>query len=239
MMPSGFNAVFSEGGDVLLVDKPVDWTSFDVVAKIRSAYKKAGAPRKVGHSGTLDPKASGLLVLATGKKTKTIPTLEVLDKVYDGVIRLGALTESHDTETPEYGWQDTAHLTESGIRDAAASFLGNRLQQPPMHSAVRHNGKRLYELARKGHEVRERKSREIHVYRFDITAVNLPLVYFTIKVSKGAYIRVIAHELGDMLGVGGYLKGLRRIAVGPYELVSASSVSQIVDAIAQNVMKAE
>ncbi len=226
-------SVHSEDGDYLLVDKPLDWTSFDVVAKIRGAYKRNGLQRKVGHCGTLDPRATGLLILATGKKTKTISSLEMLDKAYEGVIRLGARTVSLDTETPEYACCDTSHLTEEEIREAAVSFVGSRLQQPPMHSAVWHNGQRLYELARKGEEVSERKSRHIEIYQFDITAISLPYVYFFIKVSKGAYIRVIADEFGEKLGVGGYLDSLRRVSVGPYDLSGAMSVSGIVDEIAQ------
>jgi tRNA pseudouridine55 synthase len=225
--------VLSEEGDFLLVDKPLDWTSFDVVAKVRGAYKRSGSPRKVGHCGTLDPRATGLLILATGRKTKSISSLEVLDKEYDGVIRLGARTESHDTETPEYACCDSGHLSVEEIRSVAASFVGTRLQQPPMHSAVWHNGQRLYELARKGEEVKERRSREIVIYRFEITGITLPDIHFTIKVSKGAYIRVIAHELGDLLGVGGYLKSLRRVSIGPYGLAAAMSVDGLVGEISR------
>ncbi|NTU68721.1 MAG: tRNA pseudouridine(55) synthase TruB [Chlorobiaceae bacterium] len=220
--------VLSEEGDFLLVDKPLDWTSFDVVARIRGAYKRNGAPRKVGHCGTLDPKATGLLILATGRKTKSIASLEVLDKQYDGVIRLGACTASHDTESPEYGHCDVSRLTEGDIHAAAASFPGLRMQQPPMHSAVWHNGKRLYELARQGQEVKERKARQIEVFSFEVTAVSLPDVHFTLRVSKGAYVRVIAHELGEVLGVGGYLASLRRTAIGQYSLDRAMSVGGIV-----------
>lgn len=231
MIAEGTMPVLSEEGDFLLVDKPLGWTSFDVVAKIRGAYRRGGSPRKVGHCGTLDPRATGLLILATGRKTKSISSLEVLDKAYDGVIRLGARTESHDAETPEYACCDAGHLSEEEIHAAAASFVGSRLQQPPMHSAVWHNGQRLYELARKGQEVKERKSREIEIYRFEITGIALPDVHFAIKVSKGAYIRVIAHELGDQLGVGGYLRSLRRVSIGPYELSAAMSVNGLVDEI--------
>jgi tRNA pseudouridine55 synthase len=233
----GAMPVLSEDGDILLVDKPLDWTSFDVVAKIRGAYRRTGAPRKVGHCGTLDPRASGLLILATGKKTKSIASLEVLDKTYEGIITLGARTASHDTETPEFGWCDTGHLTEREIHDQASAFTGVRLQQPPMHSAVWHHGTRLYELARKGHEVRERKARQIEIFEFAITAVALPDVHFTIRVSKGAYIRVIAHELGEQLGVGGYLKALKRTAIGPYALSAARSVAGLVEDITGAVTK--
>jgi tRNA pseudouridine55 synthase len=225
--------VLSEEGDFLLVDKPLDWTSFDVVARIRGAYKRNGSPRKVGHCGTLDPKATGLLILATGRKTKSIASLEVLDKAYDGIIRLGARTASHDTESPEYGHCEVSHLTVGEIRAAAASFVGPRLQQPPMHSAVWHNGKRLYELARQGQEVKERKARQIEVYSFEITAVELPDVHFTLRVSKGAYVRVVAHEFGELLGVGGYLAALRRTAIGQYRLDGAMSVEAVVEEIAR------
>jgi tRNA pseudouridine55 synthase len=233
MATEGSISVLSEEGDFLLVDKPIDWTSFDVVAKIRGAYKRNGSPRKVGHCGTLDPKATGLLILATGRKTKSISSLEILDKEYDGVIRLGARTVSHDTESPESDHCDTTHLSEGQLKAVAASFVGTRMQQPPMHSAVWHNGQRLYELARQGHEVKERKARQIEIYRFEITAVSLPDVHFTLKVSKGAYIRVIAHEFGEELGVGGYLASLRRVAIGEYGLEGAMSVTGLVEEISR------
>ncbi|MBF0586857.1 tRNA pseudouridine(55) synthase TruB [Prosthecochloris sp. N3] len=224
-------SVASEDGDFLLVDKPFGWTSFDVVAKIRNAYTRAGLRRKVGHCGTLDPMASGLLILASGKKTKKISTLEVLDKGYEGSIRLGVQTESHDSETPEYGHCSLEHLAPETIREAANRVPGTRLQQPPMHSAAWHQGKRLYELARKGKSVRERRAREITVYRFDITGIDLPDVHFSTDVSKGAYIRVIAHDFGEALGVGGYLKALRRVSIGEYRLSEAFSVEAVVSAI--------
>ncbi|NTU93647.1 MAG: tRNA pseudouridine(55) synthase TruB [Chlorobiaceae bacterium] len=233
MVAADCMSVHSEEGDFLLVDKPLDWTSFDVVARIRGAYKRNGLPRKIGHCGTLDPKATGLLMLATARKTKSISTLEVLDKEYDGVIRLGARTVSHDTESPEYDLCDASGLSEEEIHAAAASFVGSRMQQPPMHSAVWHNGTRLYELARQGQEVSDRKSRQIEVYRFEITDIALPEIRFSIRVSKGAYIRVIAHEFGELLGVGGYLRSLRRVAIGPYRLDSAMSVEELVEAIAR------
>ncbi|MGB7512005.1 MAG: tRNA pseudouridine synthase B, partial [Pelodictyon phaeoclathratiforme] len=188
--------------------------------------------------GTLDPKATGLLILATGKKTKEIATLEVLDKVYDGAIKLGAMTESHDVETMEYGQCSAAHLTESEIRIAASTFEGRRQQQPPMHSAAWHNGKRLYEHARKGVVIKERKAKEIVIHRFEVIRVELPMVYFSLHVSKGAYIRVIAHELGTLLGVGGYLASLTRVSIGPYALSAAKTVSDTVEDILQQASNA-
>ena len=155
------DSIIHDEGDFLLIDKPFDWTSFDVVAKIRNTFKIAGLKRKVGHSGTLDPKATGLLILATGRKTKEIASLEVLDKVYEGAIKLGVMTESHDIETSEYGHCSVDHLTEMQIITLASGFEGTHQQQPPMHSAAWHNGKRLYAHARKGVVIKERKTKEI------------------------------------------------------------------------------
>jgi tRNA pseudouridine55 synthase len=225
--------LLADEGNFLLIDKPLDWTSFDVVAKIRNTYKRIGLKRKVGHCGTLDPKATGLLILATGRKTKEISSLEILDKVYEGAIKLGAMTESHDIETPEYGHCTIAHLTENEICTAASAFIGSHQQQPPMHSAAWHNGKRLYEHARKGVVIKERKAKEIVIHRFEVTRVELPLVYFILHVSKGAYIRVIAHELGAALGVGGYLASLSRVSIGDWELSSARTVPETIEAIHQ------
>ena len=221
----------NDTGDFLLVDKPVDWTSFDVVAKIRNTYSAAGLRRKVGHCGTLDPRATGLLILATGKKTKQISKLEALDKVYEGVIKLGVMTESHDAETPEYGERDVAHLGFEEIKAAAAALEGKHMQKPPMHSAVWYKGKRLYELARKGKHVAERKAREVCVNSFEILSFELPYVHFRANVSKGAYIRVLAHDFGRKLDVGGYLASLRRISIGDYSVFDARNVSDTVEII--------
>lgn len=234
MEEQGNGEALLQQGDFLLIDKPLDWTSFDVVAKVRNTYNHSGLKRKVGHCGTLDPKATGLLILATGRKTKQISTLEALDKVYDGAIKLGAMTDSHDTETPEYGHCHIAHLTEDEILLAASRFIGTHQQQPPMHSAAWHNGKRLYEHARKGVVIKERKSKEIVIHRFDVTRIELPLVHFVLHVSKGTYIRSIAHEFGAALGVGGYLASLRRVSIGEWNLSSAKTVCETVEGILQN-----
>ena len=225
------DSIIHDEGDFLLIDKPFDWTSFDVVAKIRNTFKIAGVKRKVGHSGTLDPKATGLLILATGRKTKEIASLEVLDKVYEGAIKLGVMTESHDVETSEYGHCSIDHLTEMQIITLASGFEGTNQQQPPMHSAAWHNGKRLYAHARKGVVIKERKTKEIVVHRFEISRIELPMVYFVLHVSKGAYIRVIAHEFGAALGVGGYLASLRRLSIGTYQLSCSNTVSETIAAI--------
>jgi tRNA pseudouridine55 synthase len=225
-----FSALPAEG-EVWLVDKPLGWTSFDAVAKIRIAYTKTdGIKRKVGHAGTLDPKATGLLLIAAGKKTKSISTLETLTKEYTGTIRLGAKTKSFDTETEEYDVQSVAHLTETGIANVVKSFLGKQSQAPPMFSAVKHQGKRLYELARKGKDV-ERAPKPIEIFEFEITRIGLPDIEFRILVSKGTYIRTVASEFGERLQVGGYLKTLRRTKVGDYSVLEAFSVEDVVKTI--------
>jgi len=221
-------------GAFLLIDKPLDWTSFDVVAKIRNTYRQSGLKRKVGHCGTLDPKATGLLILASGRKTREISGLEILDKVYDGAIKLGVMTESHDCETSEYGHCSIDHLAEEQIIEAAALLVGTHQQQPPMHSAAWHQGKRLYEHARKGVVIKERKAKEIVIHRFEVTRIDLPMVYFVLHVSKGAYIRVIAHEFGCALGTGGYLASLRRVSIGPYQLSSAKTLPDTIADIVQS-----
>ena len=232
-------SAISAAGDFLLVDKPMDWTSFDVVAKIRNTYSAAGLRRKVGHCGTLDPRATGLLILATGKKTKQAADIEALDKVYEGTIKLGVMTESHDTETPEYGECGVSHLGIKEIQAAAVVLEGRHMQKPPMHSAVWHKGKRLYEFARKGEHIAERKAREICVSSFEILSVDLPFVHFGMHVSKGAYIRVLAHDFGQNLGVGGYLVSLRRVSIGRYSVSDARSVADTVEIILRGARDSE
>ncbi len=214
-----------------LIDKPLNWTSFDVVAKLRNAYsKQLGRKCKVGHAGTLDPKATGLLLIAVGKKTKDIASLEVLEKEYTGEIKLGATTKSGDTETQEENLCDVSHLSETVIRQTAASFLGKQMQVPPMYSATWHKGKRLYELARDGTEV-ERTPKPIEIFDFELTQIRLPIVAFRIVVSKGTYIRSIAQDFGAKLGVGGYLYALRRTRIGSYKVEDALSVEACVELI--------
>ncbi len=217
--------------DLWLIDKPLDWTSFDVVAKVRNAYsKQLGKKCKVGHAGTLDPKATGLLLIAVGKKTKEIASLEVLDKEYTGEIKLGATTKSFDTETEEENSCDISHLNKEQLRETATAFLGKQMQSPPMFSATWHHGKRLYELARRDIEV-VRTPKPIEIFEFELTDIRLPIVAFRIVVSKGAYIRAIAHDFGARLGVGGYLRSLRRTRVGNYHIENALSIDACVELI--------
>lgn len=217
--------------DLCLIDKPLDWTSFDVVAKLRNAYsKQLGKKCKVGHAGTLDPKATGLLLVAVGKKTKEIASLEALDKEYTGEIKLGATTKSFDTEAEEENLCDASHLSEAELKQVATSFLGKQMQVPPMFSATWHGGKRLYELARRGTEVK-RTPKPIEVFEFELTQIQLPIIAFRVVVSKGAYIRTIAHDFGAKLGVGGYLRALRRTRVGNYKIEDALSVEECIELI--------
>ncbi|MCS7013611.1 MAG: tRNA pseudouridine(55) synthase TruB [Chloroherpetonaceae bacterium] len=224
---------------LLLVDKPLNWTSFDVVAKVRNAYTRAGYRCKVGHSGTLDPKATGLLILATGKATKQLPQLETLDKTYSGTIKLGAKTLSYDSETEEYDHRPLSDLSPECILQTARRFTGKMQQKPPMYSAVWHNGKRLYELARAGEIIEERPSREIEVYEFEVIEIALPLVFFRCRVSKGTYIRALANDFGNALGVGGYLVALRRERIGRFEVSQAQTIEQILADIAPRAQSAE
>jgi tRNA pseudouridine55 synthase len=203
-------------GQVILIDKPVNWTSFDVVARIRRLTKV----KKVGHAGTLDPLATGLLIVCTGKKTKEIAEYQAQSKKYTGVIILGKSSPSMDlaTEITEKVLPDD--LSEEKILAVRNKFLGNIEQIPPMFSALKHKGKALYKLARAGKEVK-RNPRQVEIYSFDITTISMPDIRFEISCSKGTYIRVIADDFGKELGCGGVLSLLRRTEIGDYKVDDA------------------
>lgn len=220
---------FAEGA-VILIDKPLDWTSFDVVNKLKFALKKKYGAIKIGHAGTLDPKATGLLILCTGKKTKDIQQIQDADKEYTGTIFLGATTECYDTERPVNQTFDTSSITEEAIRQCAVSFIGEQDQFPPAHSAVKINGKRAYELARKGKEV-EMKSKRITIKAFDLTKIELPLIDFRVACTKGTYIRSLANDFGQRLDNGAYLHALRRTRIGDYCVEDAYRIEQIMEKI--------
>lgn len=208
-------------GQVILIDKPVNWTSFDVVAKIRRLIKV----KKVGHAGTLDPLATGLLIVCTGKLTKEISKYQEQRKKYSGVITLGKSSPSMDMAT-EITWNGvTENLTEEKIIEVRNKFLGKIEQVPPMFSAIKHKGKSLYKLARKGKEI-EREPRHVEIYSFDITKFDLPDIHFEITCSKGTYIRVIANDFGNELGCGGVLSALRRTEIGEYKVNEACSINE-------------
>jgi tRNA pseudouridine55 synthase len=211
-----------EEGVVLLLDKPLTWTSFDVVRKVKNTLR----PRKIGHAGTLDPLATGLLILCTGKKTKEIDQIQAQEKEYEGTFRLGQTTPSFDLETPVDAEQPYAHLTEADILAAVATFLGKIEQIPPVFSAVKVDGKRAYELARKGQEA-EIKPKTVEIKAFELTRIALPDIDFRVVCSKGTYIRSLARDLGVALGCGAHLTRLVRTRIGEYRLADAWTVAAI------------
>jgi len=215
---------FAEG-EVLLVDKPLGWTSFDVVNKIRNAMKPLKI--KVGHAGTLDPLATGLLVVCTGKLTKKLGSYQAEDKEYTGIITLGATTPSYDLETEIDQTFDCSHITEEAIFAAAKRFEGEIEQYPPAHSAIQINGERAYEKARRGETV-ALKARKVTIGRFAVEKVEMPNVHFRIACSKGTYIRSLAHDLGKALGVGAHLSALRRTKSGSFHVDSARNMPELI-----------
>ena len=219
-------------GEVLLVDKPLNWTSFQVVNKIRYAIRhKLGVKKiKVGHAGTLDPLATGLLIICTGKKTKTIEELMRGDKTYTGIIRLGATTPSFDLETEIDQTFQTTHIDEELLQSVKSSFVGEIQQTPPIFSAKKIDGKRAYEAARKGQDIKM-KSTLINVNSFEIEATHFPDIHFEINCSKGTYIRSIAHDFGKALNSGGHLATLRRTNSGEFSVNDAKSVDEWVNII--------
>lgn len=208
---------FSEG-EVLLFDKPWRWTSFDLVKKVK---RITGA--KVGHAGTLDPLATGLMIICTGKKTKDISLYQNLEKEYTGGFYLGATTESFDLEKPVNQTFSIENINAELINAAAEKFIGTISQKPPSHSAVKIEGKRAYDIARKGKEV-EMKSREVAISTFEITSIELPLVFFRVVCSKGTYIRSLADDFGKALHTGAYLASLKRTRIGPFLLENAFDI---------------
>lgn len=220
------------GGEVLLVDKPLEWTSFDVVNKLRYQLKhKTGIKRfKVGHAGTLDPLASGLLIVCCGKATKTIDFFMGMPKEYTGTIVLGATRPSYDMETDIDQEFDISDVTEDQVKNAIQQFVGEIDQIPPLYSAKKIDGKKAYEFARKGSDM-ELKPNRITIYEYEITRLELPEVDFKVKCSKGTYIRSLAHDLGKALNNGGYLKALRRTAIGKFQVSDAKSVEDWVTEI--------
>lgn len=208
-----------EEGRVILIDKPLHWTSFDVVRKIRNRIRI----KKVGHAGTLDPLASGLLIVCTGKFTKKINEYMAAEKEYTGSFTLGAVTPTYDLESEPEQHKDISSVTIEAIHEAVKSFTGEIQQFPPIYSAIKKAGTPLYELARRGEEV-ELKARTIFIKEFEITAVELPVVSFRIVCSTGTYIRSVAHDFGAVLGCGAYLGALRRTRIGTFNVSSAQTM---------------
>lgn len=208
-----------EEGEVLLIDKPLHWTSFDAVRKIRGMIRI----KKVGHAGTLDPLATGLLIICTGKFTKQITTYMAQPKTYTGVITLGATTPTYDLESVPENEQSVDHISMEEVVKTSEKFLGNLMQKPPVYAAIKKEGVALYELARRGTDV-ELEPRPVSIYEFEITAYHSPNVHFKIKCSTGTYIRSIAHDFGQELGCGGYLSELRRTMIGDFDVKDAMGI---------------
>ena len=211
-----------DNGRVLLINKPYEWTSFDAVNKLRFKLKT----KKVGHAGTLDPLATGLLIICTGKMTKRIEEFMGLEKEYTGKFVIGQTTPSHDLETEVSEKLDISHLSNEQIIVATQAFTGIISQLPPAHSAIKVGGKRAYQFARKGQEV-ELKTRDVEVREFEITSIALPEITFRIVCSKGTYIRSIARDFGNQLGVGAYLSELCRTRIGSFHLKDAQSIDDV------------
>lgn len=216
---------FAEGR-VLLINKPLRWTSFDAVRKIRNLIKI----KKVGHAGTLDPLATGLLIVCTGKFTKKINEYMAKEKEYTGSFILGATTPTYDLESEPGNFQSLESITEEKIKAATSPFTGEIMQVPPAHSAIKIDGKRVYELARKGVEVKI-DPRKVTIHEFEITAIELPVVHFRVVCSTGTYIRSLANDFGAALGCGAYLSSLCRTRIGEFTLDKAITPAELEEEI--------
>jgi tRNA pseudouridine55 synthase len=209
-------------GKVLLIDKPLYWTSFDAVRKVRNLVRT----KKVGHAGTLDPLATGLLIICTGKFTKKINEYMAQEKEYTGSITLGAVTPTYDLESEPRDFKSFEGITIEQLEATSQSFTGLIMQVPPIHSAIKKDGKRVYELARKGVDVKL-EPRQVTISTFELTKIELPLVYFRVVCSTGTYIRSLANDFGEKLGCGGYLSSLCRTRIGDFLLKEAQSIEQL------------
>ncbi|PHR46963.1 MAG: tRNA pseudouridine(55) synthase TruB [Fluviicola sp.] len=224
-------------GEVILVDKPLHWTSFDVVNKLRWKLKKQYNVKKmkVGHAGTLDPLATGLLIICTGKKTKISQELTADDKTYTGTFLIGKTTPSFDLETEYNKTYPTDHINDELMNKVVEEFLGEQLQTPPVFSAKKIDGKRAYESARQGKHV-EMRQNLIHIHNFTIDSKDFPKVHFEIKCSKGTYIRSIAHDFGKKMGSGACLIALRRTQSGEFSINEAKSVDEWLEIIEETTV---
>jgi len=216
-------------GQVILIDKPKGWTSFDVVNKLRYALKV----KKLGHAGTLDPLATGLLILCSGKLTKKIDEYQAKEKEYVGEMVLGKTTPSYDSETEPNEIFSTAHINDAMVLNAVAGFVGEISQVPPMYSAIKKDGKRLYEIARQGKTVAI-EPRKVTVFAFEIVEIALPTIKFRVVCSKGTYIRSLVHDFGKALKSGGYMSQLRRTRIGESSIDNAHTIAQFLELIDQN-----
>lgn len=219
-----------EEGQVLLINKPLHWTSFDAVRKIRNLVRI----KKVGHAGTLDPLATGLLIICTGKFTKRINEYMAQEKEYTGTFTLGAVTPTYDLESEPENFKPTDLITEEQVKQAALHFTGEIQQVPPIHSAIKKEGKRAYELARKGKTI-TLEPRKILIREFEIVKTELPLVHFRVVCSTGTYIRSLANDMGMELGCGAYLSSLCRTRIGEYTLNGSMTMEEAEKKIKEEV----
>ena len=210
-----------EQGEVLLINKPLYWTSFDAVRKIRNLVRI----KKVGHAGTLDPLATGLLIICTGKFTKRINEFMASEKEYTGTFTLGAITPTYDLESEPENFVDYSKISEPQILDATKNFMGEILQTPPIHSAIKKDGKRAYELARQGKEVKL-EPRKITIKEFEITNIEMPVVSFRVVCTTGTYIRSLANDFGASLGCGAYLSKLCRTRIGEFSINQSMTMEE-------------
>ncbi|WP_145713139.1 tRNA pseudouridine(55) synthase TruB [Chitinophaga japonensis] len=224
MKPNEEKNIYQEG-QVLLINKPLRWTSFDVVRKIRNATKA-----KIGHAGTLDPLATGLLICCTGKMTKKINEYQAQEKEYTGSFTLGAVTPTFDLESEPEQPKDTSGIDEALLHATAAGFLGEQQQLPPIHSAIKQNGKPIYHLARKGVEVKV-EPRRVVIREFELTKIEMPVVFFRVVCSTGTYIRSLANDFGAALGCGAYLSSLCRTRIGGFRLEDALEVQTFIESL--------
>lgn len=226
-----------QSGQLLLFNKPKNWTSFDVVKKVRGSLKKALKVKKikVGHAGTLDPLASGLLIIGTGKFTKQLESIQGQAKGYEVIFKLGATTASYDLEHPEENHKDASHISEADINAAIEAFTGEIKQYPPIFSAVKINGKRAYKSAHKGREV-EVRPRLVQVDKFEVVEFrDTDWVKAEIHCSKGTYIRSLIHDLGQVLGVGAYVVELKRTFIGDYKLEDAMEIEVFTESLQESL----
>lgn len=232
LQPTDLGHIDFQEGALLLVDKPSGWTSFDVVNLLRYRISKTRNLRKpkVGHAGTLDPLATGLLIICTGKWTKRIEEFMGLPKTYEGTLVLGASTPSYDMETEPDGIFPWQHITPVLLEEVRQQFIGDLLQAPPVFSAIKVDGQPLYKKARRGQEV-EVPPRPVHIYHLTFTRIALPEVDFEVRCSKGTYIRSLAHDIGRALGSGAYLKALRRTEIGDFHIRDAWGLEALIEAL--------
>ncbi|MFN8315948.1 MAG: tRNA pseudouridine(55) synthase TruB [Chitinophagales bacterium] len=227
-----FTATQFLSGEILLVDKPQNWTSFDVVNKLRYAISRKTGKLKVGHAGTLDPLATGLLIICTGKKTKELDNYQAQQKEYTGTLKLGATTPSFDAETEEQNPMPFDTITPAMIEDTAKRLTGIIEQTPPQYSAVKVDGKRAYDMARKDKAI-EIPKRTISIFEFEITNIELPFIDFRVQCSKGTYIRTLVNDFGQMLGCGAYMTALRRTKNGLFTIEDAWNLESLIKSIAE------